>query len=156
MSAEARLSELGLVLPGPAAPAANYVTFVRTGDLVFTSGHGPANPAGGFTLGRVPDEVSVDDAYVAARHTALSLIATLRANLGSLDRVVRIVKVLGLVYATAEFADHPRVINGCSDLLVEVFGERGVHARSAFGVVSLPFRTTVEIELIAEVTDSVG
>ncbi len=151
VSIDERLSELGIELPPPPSPAANYVTFVEAGGLAYTSGHGPFRPDGSIVMGRVPDSCSIEDAYAAARLTTLSLLATLRAQLGSLERVERVVKVLGLVNSTPEFTAHPSVIDGCSDLLVEVFGERGRHARSAVGVASLPFGIPVEIELIVAV-----
>lgn len=151
MSAEARLAELGITLPVPPTPVASYVTFVRTGDLVFTSGHPPQAEDGGWITGKVGVDLSVDEGAEAARRTAIGLLATLRAELGSLDRVRRIVKVLGMVNCPPEFTDHPAVINGCSDLLAEVFGDAGRHARSAVGVGSLPLDIAVEIELVAEV-----
>ena len=141
-----RLSKLGLVLPEPIAPVANYVTTARSGAILWTSGH--TSPR----RGKLGADVSVEDGYAAARETALSLLSTVQAALGSLDRVVRVVKVLGMVNATAEFAGHPAVINGASDLLVAVFGDRGRHARSAIGVSSLPAGAAVEIELILEVS----
>jgi enamine deaminase RidA (YjgF/YER057c/UK114 family) len=147
---EARLAELGIELPPAPRPLGSYVTAVRTGNLVFTSGHGPSGPAG-IVTGRVGADLDVAAGQEAARLTALNLLATLRAELGSLDAVARIVKVLGMVNCPADFADHPSVINGCSDLLVSVFGDNGRHARSAVGMGSLPFNMAVEIELVAEV-----
>jgi len=152
MSHEARLAALGLTLPPPPRPAANYVTFVRTGNLVYTSGHGPTLADGTVMTGRVGDEVDVAHGVAAARATGLALLATLQAELGSLDKIVRIVKVLGMVNCIPGFGDQPTVINGCSDLLVEVFGDAGRHARSAVGMGSLPFNISVEIELVAEVS----
>jgi enamine deaminase RidA (YjgF/YER057c/UK114 family) len=149
---DARLKELGLELPPPPVPAANYVTFVRSGDLVFTSGHGPLRADGSWMTGRVGADVDAAWGVQAAQLTCLNLLATLRAELGSLDRVRRIVKVFGMVNCVPEFGQHPSVINGCSDLIVAVFGDAGRHARSAVGMGSLPFGITVEIELIAEVT----
>ncbi len=151
MTPEARLASLGITLPAPPPPVATYVNAVRTGNLVFLSGKGPAPEHGKLPAGRLGAEFSVEDGYRFARSTGLALLAALRAELGTLDRVRRIVKVLGLVAATPEFGDHPKVINGCSDLLVEVFGEAGRHARSAVGVASLPFVTPIEIEMIVEV-----
>ncbi len=148
---ETRLAALGITLPAAPPPVANYVNAVRTGNLVFLSGKGPAAVDGRLPAGRVGVEFTVEEGYRFARSTGLALLAALRAELGSLDRVRRVVKVLGMVAAPPEFGDHPKVINGCSDLLVEVFGEAGRHARSAVGVSSLPFATPVEIELIAEV-----
>jgi enamine deaminase RidA (YjgF/YER057c/UK114 family) len=149
-----RLAELGLVLPPPVKPVANYVPFVRHGTTIYLSGQGPRRPEGGMHTGKVGGDVSVDVAYGHARIVALQLLAVLREAAGGLDRVSRIVKVLGMVNAVPEFAQHPRVINGCSDLLVEVLGDRGRHARSAVGMGSLPDNITVEIELIAAVKRS--
>ncbi len=151
MTPETRLAQLGISLPPVPPPVASYVNAVRTGNLLYTSGKGPLPVDGRLPTGRVGVEFSVEEGYQLARSTGLALLATLRAELGTLDRVKRIVKVLGLVAAPPEFGDHPKVINGCSDLLIEVFGEAGRHARSAVGVASLPFVTPVEIELIAEV-----
>jgi enamine deaminase RidA (YjgF/YER057c/UK114 family) len=148
---EAKLKELGIALPSVPTPVANYVPFVRSGALVFLSGQGPRQPDGSFFSGKVGGTVSIEQAYQHARLVGLQMIALLRvAAGGELDRVRRIVKVLGMVNAVPEFNEHPRVINGCSDLFVEVFGERGRHARSAIGVGSLPHQMTVEIEAIAE------
>jgi len=146
MSAEKRLLELGIALPELPAPAGNYVHAVRTGNLLFLAGKGPRGSVG--TLGV---DLTVEQGYAFARSVGLVLIAVLRQELGSLDRVSRIVKVLGLVNASPEFENHPEVINGCSDLLVEVFGEIGKHARTSFGVASLPKRIPVEIEAIVEI-----
>ncbi len=150
---ERRLAALGIELPPPPSPAANYVTFVRAGDLAYTSGHGPRRADGSYVTGRVGDDLDIEAGVAAARLTGLNLLATLRHELGSLDRVSRVVKVLGMVACGPDFGHHPTVINGCSDLLVAVFAERGRHARSAVGMVSLPFGTTVEIELIVQVND---
>jgi enamine deaminase RidA (YjgF/YER057c/UK114 family) len=151
MSAEARLKEKGIELPKVTAPVANYVNAVRTGNLLFLAGKGPTAPDGSWLTGKVGRDVAVEEAYRHARLTGLNLIAVMKAELGSLDRVQRIVKVLGMVNGTPEFANHPKVINGCSDLFVEVFGDRGKHARSAVGMGSLPNNITVEIECIVEV-----
>jgi enamine deaminase RidA (YjgF/YER057c/UK114 family) len=149
-----RLFSLGISLPTPPVAVANFVPAVRAGNLLFLSGQGPIEPGGIRHVGKVGAEVSVDDAYQHARITTINLLAVMHAALGSLSRVVRIVKVLGMVNATPQFMQHPRVINGCSDLLVAVFGETaGSHARSAVGMGSLPGQITVEIELIAEVKD---
>ena len=151
MSAEARLQELGIELPQPSTPAGSYVPAVVTGNLVFLSGQGPVSAAGVIT-GKVGDDVDLATAREAARRTGLQLLAALRQELGSLDRVTRIVKVLGMVNCAPGFNDTPSVINGCSDLLVEVFGpEIGRHARSAVGMAELPYDIAVEIELVAEV-----
>ncbi len=151
MSHEARLASLGLTLPAPPPRVATYVNAVRSGNLLFLSGKGPLAEEGRLPTGRIGVDLSVDDGYRLARSTGLALLAVLRAELGTLDRVKRIVKVLGMVAAPPDFGDHPKVINGCSDLLVEVFGDAGRHARAAVGVSSLPLGTPVEIELVAEV-----
>ena len=152
MSAEARLKEKGIELPKVTAPVANYVNAVRTGNLLFLAGKGPNRPDGSWITGKVGRDVTVEEAYQHARLTGLNLIAVMKAELGSLDRVQRIVKVLGMVNGVPEFADQPKVINGCSDLFVEVFGDRGKHARSAVGMGSLPRNITVEIEAVVEVS----
>jgi enamine deaminase RidA (YjgF/YER057c/UK114 family) len=151
MSAEQRLKELKLDLGAVSAPVANYVNAVRTGSLLFLAGKGPRNVDGKRPRGKVGREFTAEQAYQHARSVGLDLLAVMRAELGSLDRVKRVVKVLGMVNAVPEFQDHPRVINGCSDLFVEVFGERGKHARSAVGMGSLPMGIPVEIECIVEV-----
>jgi enamine deaminase RidA (YjgF/YER057c/UK114 family) len=145
-SAEARIRELKLELKTPSAPIANYVNAVRTGSLLFLAGKGPRS-----VKGKVGREVSLEAAYQHARAVGIDLISVMRAELGSLDKVRRVVKVLGMVNAVPEFEDHPKVINGCSDLFVEVFGDRGKHARSAVGMGSLPMGIPVEIECIVEV-----
>jgi enamine deaminase RidA (YjgF/YER057c/UK114 family) len=148
MSIDKRIAELGLTLPPVPTPAGNYVHAVRTGNLLFLAGKGP-----GKVSGKVGAEITTEQGYQHARAVGLTLIAVMRAELGSLERVARIVKVLGMVNATPEFGEQPKVINGCSDLFVEVFGERGKHARSAVGMGSLPSQIPVEIECIVEVTD---
>ena len=153
MKTEARLDELGIELPSPQAPAANYVPAVRTGNLLYLAGVGPAKRADGRSpIGKVGAELTLEEGYEAARLVCLNIISRLKAELGDLDRVVRVVKLLGMVNATEDFGEHPAVINGCSDLLVEVFGERGKHARSAVGMQSLPFGIPVEIEAIVEIS----
>ena len=153
MTAEERIEELGLDLSSPSTPIANYVPAVRTGDLVFLSGQGARGPDGEFLTGKVGSALSVDEAYEAARLVGIGLLAALRNELGSLDRVVRVVKTLGMVNAEPGFTDHPRVINGTSDLFVEVFGDAGRGARSAVGMGSLPNQIPVEVEMILEVSD---
>ncbi|MFL5604482.1 MAG: RidA family protein [Gemmatimonadaceae bacterium] len=148
---EARLRALGLTLPTPSPPVANYVNAVRTGNLLYLAGHSECGDK--FMTGKVGRDVTVDSAYASARHTALCLLSTLKAELGDLRKVRRVVRVFGMVNATPDFADHPRVINGCSDLLVQVFGERGRHARSAVGMASLPANIPVEIEMVVEVDE---
>ena len=145
---EARLKALGLTLPTAAKPIANYVPAVRTGNLVFLSGHGECGPQ---LTGVVGKDVTIEKAYASARNVGLCLLSSLKAEIGDLSKVKRVVKLLGMVNAAPDFADQPKVINGCSDLLVEVFGDRGRHARSAVGMGSLPGRISVEIEMIVEV-----
>jgi enamine deaminase RidA (YjgF/YER057c/UK114 family) len=147
---EARLKTLGISLPPVPTPVANYVPFVITGQLVFLSGQGPRRPEGGMYTGKVGGSVSVDEAYGHARLVGIQLLAALRDAIGDLDRVTRIVKLLGMVNGVSDFKQHPKVINGCSDLLVEVFEAKGRHARSAVGMGSLPDDITVEIEAIVE------
>lgn len=147
---EARLRELGIELHAPGAPMANYVKAVRSGNLLFLSGHGPS-VGGEFIVGKVPTDLTVEQGYDAARITAIDIISTLKGELGDLRRVRRILKVLGMVNSTPEFGQQPAVINGASDLFVAVFGERGRHARSAVGAGSLPLGIAVEIEIIVEV-----
>jgi len=147
MSAERKLKELGITLAPVTPPVANYVNAVRTGNLLFLAGKGPASGVAGI----VGKDITVEQAYGHARTTGLNLMAVMRDELGSLDRVQRIVKVLGMVNAVPGFTDQPKVINGCSDLFVEVFGERGKHARSAVGMGSLPNNIPVEIEVIVEI-----
>jgi len=146
VGAEARVRELGLELPALRRPAGNYVGWVRSGDLLFLSGQG----ADGFT-GRVGADMSVQDGRAAARACALNLLAQARDAVGSLDRVARVVKLLGFVACTEEFRDAPAVIDGASDLLGDLFGDRGRHARSAVGVQALPLGFAVEIEMVLEV-----
>lgn len=151
MQIEKRLEELGITLPPVTAPVATYVNAVRTGNLLFLSGKGPTEADGSQHTGKVGRHVTTAEAYQHARLTGLNLIAVMQAELGDLDKVRRIVKVLGMVNGTPEFTDQPKVINGCSDLFVEIFGDRGRHARSAVGMGSLPNDITVEIECIVEV-----
>ncbi len=149
---EAKLKELGLELPKLKAPVANYVSFKRDGTIAYLSGQGPANQDGSYPTGKVGRDVDVETAYSHARITGLGLLAAAKAAAGSLDKV-EILKVLGMVNGVPDFADQPRVINGCSDLFVEVLGERGRHARSAVGMGSLPNNMTVEIEVIIRIHD---
>jgi enamine deaminase RidA (YjgF/YER057c/UK114 family) len=151
MSAEARLKELGIVLPPAPKPAANYVPFRLIGNMLYLSGQGPRDESGKPLAGKVPTEVSVEQAYQHARMVGLGLLAVARDAVGSLDNIEMVVKLLGLVNGMPDFGEHPKVINGCSDLFVEVLGERGRHARSAMGMGSLPNRITVEIEAIMAV-----
>ena len=153
MGAEARLKEKNITLPPPATPVANYVGAVRVGNLLFVSGHGPLRTDGKPSArGKVGKDLSVEQGYQVAREVGLSLLATTRASLGSLDKVRRVVKVLGMVNSVDGFVDQPKVINGFSDLMVEVFGEAvGRHARSAVGMAELPMGIPVEIEMVFEV-----
>jgi enamine deaminase RidA (YjgF/YER057c/UK114 family) len=146
-----RLKALGITLPDAPPPIANFVTHVLEGKLLFLSGQGPSESDGHLHTGKVGAEVSVEAAYGHARLTGINLIAVMHAALDDLSRVRRVVKLLGMVNATPDFADHPAVINGCSDLFIEVFGENGIHARSAVGHGSLPGRITVEIEAIVAI-----
>jgi enamine deaminase RidA (YjgF/YER057c/UK114 family) len=151
VSAEKRLKELKLDLGKVSSPIGNYVNAVRTGNLLFLAGKGPRmGQDGRRPLGKVGRDYTVEEGYQHARTVGLDLLSVMREELGSLDRVKRVVKVLGMVNATPEFSDHPKVINGCSDLFVQVFGEAGKHARSAVGMGSLPMGIPVEIECIVE------
>ena len=146
MSAEARLKELGLVLPTVPPAVANYLPYRVAGNLLFLAGQGPRTPDGNFLSGKVGAEVSVEEAYKRARVVGLQLLSAARTALGSLDRVDTVVKMLCMVNAVPDFKDHPTVANGMSDLFVEVFGENGKHGRSAVGMGSLPNQISVEIE----------
>ena len=148
---EAKLAAMQLELPSPPAPVANYVRCVRTGNLIFVSGHGPTRDGAYLFQGKVGAERTVEEGYEAATLVMLNCLSTLKQELGDLDRVTRVVKLLGMVNCTPDVGDHPGVINGASDLLVAVYGERGRHARSAVGMGSLPGGITVEIEMIVEV-----
>ena len=150
MSAEARVKELGIELPMPPTPVGSYVGAVRTGNLIYISGQGPRKPDNSSLTGKVGADVSIEEAQAAARLVGLNALATLRAEIGSLDQVKRVIKVFGMVNATADFCEHPKVINGFSDLMFEIFGEAGRHARSAVGMSSLPFQIPVEVEMIVE------
>lgn len=150
MSIAQRLKDLGITLPPVSVPAAAYVPFVRTGNLVFLSGH-IAKKDGQVWTGQLGKTMTTAEGKLAARNVAIDLMGTLNAAAGSLDNVVRIVKVMSLVNSSPDFTEHHLVTNGCSELLGEVFGETGVHARSAFGVAQIPLGACVEIELIAEV-----
>ena len=152
MGANERLDELGVQLPAEIPPVGNYVPAVRSGSLLFVAGHGPVGPDGTWVTGKVGTDLDLDDARRAARLVALNLLATLRRELGSLDAVRRVVKVFGMVNCSPGFNQMPAVIDGCSDLLVAVFGDEiGRHARSAVGMAELPFGIPVEIEMVVEV-----
>lgn len=151
MGAEARVTGLGIELPPVPPPVANFIRARQVGTLLFLSGHGPVRPDGSRVVGRVGSDLSVEEASAAARLTGLNLLATTRAHLGTLDRVACIVKVLGMVNSAPGFDRQPVVMDGFSDLMVEVFGEAGRHARSAVGMAELPFGIPVEIEMVVEV-----
>jgi enamine deaminase RidA (YjgF/YER057c/UK114 family) len=147
----ANLKKAGIDLPVPTKPIANYVKYVRTGNLVFVSGHGPNKANGEQVTGKIGEGLELKDGYEAARLTGIQLIATLQdATGGDLRKVKRVVKLLGLVNCVPSFTQQPAVINGCSDLMVEIFGEKGRHARSAIGVNSLPGNIPVEVEMVVE------
>jgi len=148
---EEKLKELGISLMDPSAPVANYVNAVRSGNLIFLSGKGPLQSNGENIEGKVGVDLTIEQGYEAARITAINQLSVLKSELGNLNKVVRVIKVLGMVHAAPEFTDHPKVINGYSDLMVAVFGERGKHARAAVGMGSLPGNIAVEIEMIVEV-----
>ncbi len=150
MSIEARLNELGITLPAAPAPAANYVPYVRAGNMLFISGQISSGPDG-LIRGRLGENMDVAAGAAAARYCGLALIAQARGALGSLDKVKQVVKLGGFVNSTADFTDQPEVINGCSDLMVEIFGEAGRHARAAVSVPSLPRGVAVEVDAVFEV-----
>ncbi len=152
--AEKKLIEKGIILPQVSKPIANYVHVVRVGNLLFLAGKGPSKADGSYITGKVGSDLSIEEGAQAARLTGLHLLAVLKAELGDLNKVKRIVKVLGMVNCKDDFKDQPKVMNGFSDLMVEVFGEKGRHARSAVGMISLPNGMAVEIEMIVEVEDS--
>ena len=149
--AETKLKEKGIVLAAPGKPVANYVNVVRVGNLLFLAGKGPTNPDGTNITGKVGKDLTIEQGYEAARLTAINHLAVLKAELGSLNKVKRIVKVLGMVNCTEDFKDQPKVINGYSDLMVEIFGDKGKHARSAVGMYALPSNIAVEVEVIVEI-----
>jgi enamine deaminase RidA (YjgF/YER057c/UK114 family) len=146
-----KLKELNIQLITPTKPIASYVKAVRTGNLVFLAGHGPTRADGSTVTGKVGKELTLEQGVDAARTTAISLLSTLQAEIGDLNKVKRIVKVNGWVNCNSEFTDQPKVINGCSDLLVAVFGDKGKHARAALGANALPLGMAVEIEMVVEV-----
>lgn len=148
---DARLAALGITLPTPATPAANYVPFVRSGNLLFVSGQLPNGPAGLAHVGKLGIDVDLETGQAAARLCAINLLAQVKAAIGDLDSLVRVVKLTGFVNSTLDFGDHPKVINGASDLMVEVLGDRGRHSRSAVGAAALPFGAAVEVEGIFEI-----
>lgn len=149
---ESRLSELGIILPAAPAPAANYVPFVRSGNQLFISGQLPMDADGVKYVGRLGDGISIEDGQKAARLCAINLLAQAKAAMGDLDKVVRLVKLTGFVSSAPDFGDQPKVINGASDLMAEVLGERGKHARAAVGVAALPFGAAVEVDAVFDVS----
>ena len=149
--AEQKLKEKNIVLSTPGKPVANYVNAVRVGNLLYLAGKGPTKPDGTNIMGKVGKDLTIEQGYEAARLVAINHLAVLKAELGSLNKVKRIVKVLGMVNCDANFTDQPKVVNGYSDLMVEIFGEKGKHARSAVGMYALPNNIAVEVEVIVEV-----
>ena len=150
MSAEQALRDRGITLPEPPAAAGNYIRGVQVGNLLFMSGCGPRRADGTYVSGKVGADLSVEQAYEAARMAGLVMLASIRAQIGSLDRVQRVVKVLGMVHAAPDFAEHPKVVNGFSDVMVEAFGENGRGARAAVGMASLTKQMAVEVEMVLE------
>ena len=150
---EENLKKLGIILPEPNAPIANYVSYVRTGNLIYFSGSGPGESDGSFVKGKLGKDLTIDEGVKAARLTAINLIASLKKATSDLKKVKKIVKVFGMVNSAEGFTDQPKVINGFSDIMVAVFGEKGKHARSAVGMMALPLNMAVEIEMIVEVED---
>jgi enamine deaminase RidA (YjgF/YER057c/UK114 family) len=151
--AETKLKEKGIVLPPPSIPVANYVNVVRVGNLLFLAGKGPQKADNTYITGKVGKDLTIEQGYEAARITAINHLAVIKNEIGSLNKVKRIVKVLGMVNCTEDFKDQPKVINGYSDLMVEIFGEKGKHARSAVGMYALPLNMAVEVEVIVEVEE---
>ena len=151
MKTEEKLTQMGLTLPTPAAPAGNYVGAVRVGNLLFVSGHGPRRQGESYITGKVGRDLTTEQAYEVAKIVMLSCLASVKREIGDLDRVKRIVKLLGMVNCTEDFTEQPKVINGASDLLVTLYGDAGRHARSAVGMQQLPMSIPVEIEMIVEV-----
>lgn len=150
---EARLDEMGIELGEPSPPTATYVKAVQKDDLIFLSGHGPDKPDGGVVTGKVGEALTVEDGQEAARLTAVSMLATLKQELEDLNRVEQVVKVTGMVNASSDFTQHSEVVNGFSDLMVEVFEEKGEHARAAVGMGSLPSNIPIEIDMIVEIDE---
>jgi enamine deaminase RidA (YjgF/YER057c/UK114 family) len=156
MKVEEKLTEMGLTLPPPSAPVATYVPVVRSGSLLFVSGHGPAFEKDGkvqYLRGKVGKNLNIEQGYEAAKLVALNILQTIKQVVGDLDKVKRVVKILGFVNCSEDFQDQPKVINGASDLFVALYGDAGRHARSAVGMYQLPFSIPVEIEAVVEVGD---
>ena len=152
MSAEQKLKELGIVLPQPPKPVANYLPAVRIGNLLFVSGHGPYDDGNTKMSGKVGRELTVEEGYQVARNVAINCLASVKATIGDLDKVRRVIKLLGMVNCTDDFKEQPKIMNGCSDLLVAIFEDAGKHARSAVGMQALPNQIPVEIEMILEIS----
>ena len=146
-----KLKDMGIELFSPPKPIANYVRAVRTGNLIYLAGHGPTKADGTNITGKLGKDMTIEQGYEAAKQTGIAVLSTLKGEIGDLNKVKRIVKVLGMVNCTADFTDQPKVINGFSDLMVGLFGEKGKHARSAVGMISLPNNIAVEVEMIVEV-----
>ncbi|MEQ9426334.1 MAG: RidA family protein [Cyclobacteriaceae bacterium] len=151
--ANKKIEELGIELYDAPPPVANYVNAVRSGNLMFLAGKGPNKPEGGYVTGKVGVDLTVEEGYEAARLTAIAQLSVLKTELGDLNKVKRIVKVHGMVNCDSDFGNQPEVINGFSDLMVEVFGDKGKHARAAVGMGSLPRGIAVEVEVVVEVED---
>ena len=151
--AEDKLKEMGLTIPDPSPPGGNYIPARRTGNVVFLSGVTPSRPDGTPFAGKVGRDLTVEEGYAAAQNCALKLLCNLRNEIGDLDKVTQVIKLLGMVNSDPDFTQPPAVVNGCSDLLVNVFGEKGRHARSAVGLATLPGGVAVEVEMIVEVAD---
>jgi len=154
VATEARMKELGIEIPEVVKPKGNYVSFVRVGNMAYLAGHLPMGPDGNLRTGRVGADLEVEDGYEAARYCGLQLLGTMKAYLGDLDKVKRMVRVGGFVQCTEEFSKQANVLNGCSDLLGEVFQENGVHVRTAVGTSALPLDVAVEVDCIIEIDDS--
>jgi enamine deaminase RidA (YjgF/YER057c/UK114 family) len=150
---EKKLKDLGIELYAPTKAMGNYVKVVRTGNLLYFAGHGPTRADNSNITGKVGKDLTLEQGYEAAKQTGVALLSTLKAEIGDLNKVKRIVKVLGMVNCTQEFTDQPKVINGFSDLMVSIFGDKGKHARSAVGMYMLPSNIAVEVEMIVEVED---
>jgi enamine deaminase RidA (YjgF/YER057c/UK114 family) len=151
--AEKKLKELKIELLKPAKPIGNYIKAVRVGNLIFLSGHGPTKADGTMMTGKIGKDVTLEQGFMAARQTAISILSTLKAEIGDLNKVKRVVKVMGLVNCTEGFGDQPKVMNGFSDLMITLYGEKGLHARTSVGVNALPGNMTVEVEMIVEVME---
>ncbi|WP_306257481.1 RidA family protein [Pararhizobium sp. IMCC21322] len=151
MSIEDRLAEMNITLPNAAAPAANYVPFVISGNYLYVSGQIPIGPNGIEYIGKLGENASIEDGQAAAKLCAINILAQAKSALGELERIIRLVKLVGFVNSTSDFVDQPKIINGASDFMVAALGDRGAHARSAVGVAALPFGVAVEVEAIFEI-----